>query len=89
MKLNKSQKEFLFKNCYVDAKVLDAAVEPGWQNYFIRCFNWNLVDVKERWSGQKYGTLRLVDKDDKDFVYEFTLIFQNNDYETLTNLGGK
>ena len=89
MKLNNQQKQFLFNNCYLTAKTLDAAVEPGWQNYFIKCFDWNLVDIRESYSGQKYGTLRLVDKDDKDFTYEFKLIFQGNNYETLTNLGAK
>lgn len=89
MKLNKSQKQFLFENCYVDAQVLDAAVEPGWMNYFIRCFNWKLVDVGERWSGQKYGTLKLIDKDDSDFTYNISLYFQNDDYFKLLKLGGK
>ena len=38
-KLNKKQKQFLFDNYYVTAKVLDACVEEGWQNYFIKWFN--------------------------------------------------
>jgi hypothetical protein len=87
MKLNKSQKQFLFEHCYVDAQVLDAAVEPGWMNYFIRCFNWKLEDVRERWSGQKYATLVLEDKDDKEFNYKFTIIFQDNDYMKLLKAG--
>lgn len=89
MKLNKSQKQFLFENCYVDAQVLDAAVEPGWMNYFIRCFDWKLVDVGERWSGQKYGTLKLIDKDDSDFTYNISLYFQGNDYLRLLKLSKK
>lgn len=89
MKLNKSQKLFLFDNCYVDAQVLDAAVEPGWMNYFIRCFDWKLVDVGERWSGQKYGTLKLIDKDDSDFTYNISLYFQGNDYLRLLKLSKK
>ena len=89
MKLNKSQKQFLFENCYVDAPVLDAAVEPGWMNYFIRCFDWKLVDVGERWSGQKYGTLKLIDKDDSDFTYNISLYFQGNDYLRLLKLSKK
>ena len=89
MKLSKQQKEFLFKNGYVDAQVLDADTEPGWQNYFIKYFNWKIEDVRERWSGQKYGTLKLIDKDDKDFTYEFMLIFQNDDYNRLLEAGKK
>lgn len=87
MKLNKSQKQFLFENYYVDAQVLDACVEPGWMNYFIRCFDWKLEDVQERWSGQKYGQLKLVDKDDKRVAYDFMLIFQGNDYFRLLKAG--
>jgi len=91
MKLNKKQKQFLFENYYVDSRVLDAALEPGWQNYFIRCFDWKLEDVQERWSGQKYGTLKLIDNGKSimgaatkgEVDYTIDLIFQGNDYETL------
>jgi hypothetical protein len=64
-------------------------VEPGWMNYFIRCFDWKLVDVGERWSGQKYGTLKLIDKDDSDFTYNISLYFQGNDYLRLLKLSKK
>ena len=97
MKLNKSQKQFLFENCYVDAQVLDAAVEPGWQDYFIKCFDWKLVDVGERWSGQKYGTLKFVDNGKSimgnetkgEVCYNIGLIFQGNDYLRLLKLSKK
>lgn len=97
MKLNKKQKQFLFENYYVDSRVLDAALEPGWQNYFIRCFDWKLVDIGERWSGQKYGTVKLVDngksimgKATKGEVdYTINLIFQGNDYFRLLKLAEK
>ena len=86
MKLNKKQKQFMFSHYYADARVLDAALEPGWQNYFIKCFDWKLVDISERWSGQKYGQLKLVDKEDKRVAYDYMVIFQNNDYEELLKL---
>lgn len=89
MKLNKSQKQFLFENCYVDAQVLDAAVEPGWMNYFIKCFDWKLEDIRESRSGQKAGIVKLVDKDDKDFTYDISVYFQNNDYLRLLKLSKK
>lgn len=34
MKLNDKQKQFLFDNYYVDAKVLDSLVYKGWENYW-------------------------------------------------------
>lgn len=93
MKLNKKQKQFLFDNYYVDSRVLDAALEPGWQDYFIRCFDWKLEDINRREVGsrQYYGTLKLIDngksimgKATKGEVdYTIDLIFQGNDYETL------
>ena len=89
MKLNKQQKQFLFDNYYVTARVLDAAVEPGWKDYFIKCFNWSLANMWEGKSGQKYGTLKLIDKKDKDFTYDIGLIFQGNDYFKLLNLTKK
>ncbi|MBP5468167.1 MAG: hypothetical protein J6Z11_02860 [Candidatus Riflebacteria bacterium] len=89
MKLNKFQKQFLFENYYATAKVLDACVEPGWQNYFIKHFDWKLEDVQERWSGQKYGQLKLVDKEDKRVVYDYMVIFQGNDYFRLLKLAEK
>ena len=83
MKLSKKQKQFMFDHYYADAKVLDACIEDGWQNYFIKCFDWKLENVQERWSGQKYGQLKLIDKDDKRVVYDYMVIFQDNDYELL------
>ena len=43
MKLNNKQKQYLLDNGYVTAKVLDAVVEPGWKNYFIKSFDWELA----------------------------------------------
>ena len=85
-KLNKAQKQFLFENRYVDAKVLDACGEPGWQNYFIDWFDWKLENVSESSLGQKFGTLKLIDKSDKSIAYEIDLIFQDDDYAKLLEL---
>ena len=43
MKLNNKQKQYLLDNNYVTAKTLDAAIEPGWKNYFIKSFDWELL----------------------------------------------
>ena len=70
-KLNKQQKEWLFENQYVTAKTLDACVEPGWKNYFIKCFNWELnldtdpygfnrLYLKDKKSGEIYYTIGLI-----------------------------
>ena len=89
MKLNKTQKQFMFEHGYADAKVLDACVEPGWMNYFISKFDWKLEDVQERWSGQKYGQLKLYNREYKEVWYDYCVIFQNNDYFKLLKLGAK
>lgn len=44
LQLNNIQKQWLFDKHYLTAKVLDAAIEPGWQDYFINHFNWNIFD---------------------------------------------
>lgn len=96
MKLNKAQKQFLFDNYYVDAKVLDAYMERGWQNFYLKCYDWKLEDIQRREVGsrQYYGQLRLVDNGKSicgkatkgNIDHDIMLIFQNNDYETLKTL---
>ena len=81
-KLNKKQKQFLFDNYYVTTKVLDACVEEGWQNYFIKWFNWEL-SLNEDMYG--FNRLYLKDKDNGDIEYTIGLNFQNNDLQTLLN----
>lgn len=85
MKLNDKQKQFMFDHYYADAKVLDAALYPGWQNYFIKNFNWKLVDIDRRDVGsrQYFGQLQLVDKKSKEVDYQYMVIFQDNDFELL------
>ena len=71
-KLNKKQKQWLFDNHYVTAKVLDAAIEPGWQNYFIKCFNWELNLDTDPYG---FNRLYLKSKNDGDICYTIGLIF--------------
>lgn len=90
MKLTNKQKEWLFEKGYVTAKVLDAVVEPGWKNYFIKSFDWELAGV------DRYGLERLylIDKgkwnikDKGEIVYTIGLIFQDDDYNELQNIRG-
>ena len=80
--LNKRQKEFLFKNGYVTAKTLDAAVYKGWEDYFINRFAWVLDKNLNR-----YHFNELVLRNTSDgFVYKISLNFQDDDLETLLNL---
>ena len=49
LQLNNIQKQWLFDKHYLTAKVLDAAIEPGWQDYFINYFNWNIFGENNGW----------------------------------------
>lgn len=82
MKLNKKQKQFLFDNNYISAKTLDAAVEPGWKEYYIKNFTWNLTG-KDRYG---FELLYLEDKKSGDIEYTIGLNFQGNDKERLGQL---
>ena len=81
IKLNNEQKQFLFDNYYVNAKVLDACVEEGWQNYFIKNFDW-VLEGKDRYG---FEILTIVNKK-SDFQYEVRLNFQGTDYKKLIKL---
>lgn len=82
MKLNNKQKQFLFDNYYVTAKVLDALVYEGWQNYFIKSFDWELAG-KDIYGFER---LYLKDKKSKDIEYTIGLNFQDNDYQKLLEI---
>ena len=90
MKLNKAQKEFLFENYYVTAKVLDACEEKGWKDFFIKYYDWSL-EGKDQYGFEK---LYLTDngksifgaKTKGDICYRIGLNFQGNDYKTLKTL---
>lgn len=82
MKLNNKQKQFLFDNYYVTAKVLDALTYKGWENYFIKSFDWELVG-KDIYGFER---LYLKDKKSKDIEYTVGLNFQDNDYQKLLKI---
>ena len=90
MKLNKAQKKFLFANYYVTAKVLDACVEEGWQDYFMDYFDWSLEGRDQ----QGFEKLYLIDNGKSvlgkattgDICYRIGLNFQGSDFETLKSL---
>ena len=90
MKLTNKQKEWLFEKGYVTAKTLDAIVEPGWKNYFIKSFDWELAG-KDRYGLER---LYLIDKgkwnikDKGEIAYTIGLIFQDDDYKELQNIRG-
>lgn len=82
MKLNKKQKQFLFDNYYVTSKVLDALTYKGWEDYFIKNFDWTL-EGKDQYGFEK---LYLKDKENGDISYRIGLNFQGDDKLTLLNL---
>ena len=90
MKLNNKQKRYLLDNGYVTAKALGAAIEPGWKNYFIKSFDWELAG-KDRCGLER---LHLTDKgkrnvkDKGEIVYTIGLNFQDGDYNTLKSIRG-
>ena len=85
MKLNKNQKRFLFDKNYITAKVLDSLTYKGWENYFIKNFDFELAG-KDRYGLEK---LYLKDKKTKDIEYIVELIFQNDDYKKLLEIKSK
>lgn len=87
IKLNNAQKQFLFDNCYVTAKVLDACTENGWQKYFMKNFVWELQDTKLMENGTQYiATLTLTNKELNEVWYRMELYIWDDDYFELTSL---
>ena len=90
MKLNNKQKQYLLDNGYVTANVLDAAIEPGWKNYFIKSFDWELASKDRR----GLERLHLIDKgkwnikDKGKIAYTIGLNFHDGDYKELENIRG-
>lgn len=76
MILNKNQKQFLFDAKYVDSKVLDAAIYPGWEQYFINNFTWKVATNP----GNRFKTLIIADKQNPEVYYETAI---NIDMQTL------
>lgn len=85
--LNATQKRFLFKQHYVTAKVLDAAVEEGWQDFYINCFDWEL-DLE--YNNYGFRDLKLVEKDPllpgDPIIHTIGLNFHDDDLDTLLKL---
>ena len=91
MKLNKRQKLFLFENCYVTAKVLDACIEKGWQDFYIKYYDWKL-DGKDQWGFDKLylidnGKSALGEATKGALDHQIGLNFQGRDYNKLLKLG--
>ena len=72
--LHNEQKKWLFENGYVTAKVLDACVERGWQDYFINYFNW-LIDNE---SNNGWYKLMLQSKDNGNVMYTVDVNLRKN-----------
>ena len=79
--LHIEQKEFLFKQHYVDAKSLDADTEHNWQQYFISCFNW-LIDTE---GNNGWYNLTLVAKDNSRISYRLNLNLKK-DFDKLMEI---
>lgn len=79
--LNNEQKRFLFEKGYVTSKVLDACVEPGWQEYFIKNFNWLIDDTN---NGGWYG-ISIVSKSDNRYRYD-NMLNLRKDFKKLMTL---
>lgn len=90
MKLNNKQKRYLLDNGCVTAKALNAVVEPGWENRFVKDFDWELAG-KDRCGLER---LHLIDKgkwktkDNGKIVYTIGLNFQDGDCKELENARG-
>lgn len=90
MKLNNKQKRYLLDSGCVTAKALGVAAEPGWENSFVKDFDWELAG-RDRCGLER---LHLIDKgkrkikDKGKIVYTIGLNFQDGDYKELENARG-
>ena len=90
MKLNNKQKRHLLDSGCVTAKALGAQEEPGWENRFVKDFDWELAG-KDRCGLER---LHLIDKgkrnirDKGEIAYTIGLNFQDCDYDALQNARG-
>ena len=82
MKLNDKQKHFLVDWGYVTPKTLDSLTYKGWENYFIKNFDWKLDLHLNNW-----GMNDLVLTDRKDGItYEVMLNFQGGDLSDMLHI---
>jgi hypothetical protein len=79
--LTNEQKQFLFKEDYVNNKTLDSLTYEGWQNYFINGFEWVLRTNLNKWG---FNTLKLFI--DNNEWYSIELNFQGDDLKKLLNI---
>ena len=83
MQLNDNQKKFLFENYYVTSKTLDSLTYEGWENYWIKNFDFELDTNLNRWNMR---TLKIFDKESLKIFIETDLNFQENDFEVLLEI---
>lgn len=82
MKLNDRQKHFLVDWGYVTPKTLDSLTHKGWENYFIKNFDWELDLHLNNWG---MNDLVLTDREN-DITYEVMLNFQGGDLSDMLHL---
>ena len=83
MQLNDNQKKFLFENYYVTSKTLDSLTYEGWENYWIKNFDFELDSYLNNWNMR---TLKITDKENPKYFIEVELNFQENDFDTLLEI---
>ena len=81
--LNDNQKKFLLKEYYVDAQALDACRERGWEDYFIKYFNWVLELELNCWNMR---LIQFIDIETNEIIIEYNLNFQNDDFDKLLKI---
>lgn len=82
MKLNDRQKQFLVDWGYVTPKTLDSLTHKGWENYFIKNFDWELDLHLNNWG---MNDLVLTDKE-SDITYDVMLNFQGGDLSDILHI---
>jgi hypothetical protein len=82
MKLNDKQKQFLVDWGYVTPKTLDSLTHKGWENYFIKNFDWELDLHLNNWG---MNDLVLTDKE-SDITYDVMLNFQGGDLSDMLHI---
>ena len=89
MKLNDKQKQFLVDWGYITPKTLDSLTHKGWENYFIKNFDWELDLHLNKW---RMNDLVLTEKVpsypeiDYEIKYNVMLNFQGGDLSDMLNI---
>ena len=82
IKLNDNQKQFLVDKGYITTKTLDSLDYEGWEQYYIKHFDWRLSIKQNEYNMYNLILASLKTED----VYEPMLNFQNNDLEELLEI---